>query len=106
MKNESLDKTETRLSLQEALDSHVAYMLLGIRFYTKGSREETESTFRKYLKEYAELYASQLQPIREKPDFEKLADQYCESFTYRPRQEFIKGMERIWKDYVEPIPGK
>jgi hypothetical protein len=56
--------------------------------------------------EAAELYASQLQPIREKPDFEKMASQYLKSLGQRSDIEWeVKQYgefgERIWKDYVE-----
>jgi hypothetical protein len=61
------------------------------------------------VNEAAELYASQSLPIREKPDFQAMADKYAESCNGGSRgsgiiqQSYKAACERIWKDYVEPI---
>jgi hypothetical protein len=71
--------------------------------------DHLETQFRETAGRLAEVeskYASQLQPIREKPDFEKMASQYLKSLGQRSDIEWeVKQYgefgERIWKDYVE-----
>lgn len=49
------------------IEDHVKEMCIGIQFYTKGSREETESMFRKHMEEYS---LSQLSELKKEIDYD------------------------------------
>jgi hypothetical protein len=102
-----------RLTLQEC-KARIAEELNEHDFESARRHHDWESL----LDKVAELYASQSLPIREKPDFEKLAEEYANT-TYGHlkndripevsnawhcgKEDYQLGMKRIWKDYVEPI---
>jgi hypothetical protein len=107
-KNESGEKQ--RLTLQQCKD-HVAKS----RSYESWRQMEimehqiNSGSWQFLLKateEAAELYASQSLPIREKPDFEKIAQDFYSDFIGDPTLNLKALLEKFWKDYVEPIPGK